>query len=211
MRLRLGPILLLSATAACTSAREPSISAGNEPSAGDRAVVTVSEGTSMSVAAAPDGKQLVMDLQGSLWILPVTGGTARPITDGFNDARQPVWSPDGRTIAFQGYRSGNYDIWAVGPDGSNLRQLTNDAFDDREPAWSHDGTRIAFSSDRGAQSSGGTYDIWILDLKTSQLRQITRDASNDEMPRTAVSGMDSLAACLPPVEGKHAAFEFRSP
>ncbi len=182
MRLRLGPILLLYVIASCTSTREPANTAAVEQSAGDRRAVTVSEGTSMSVAVSPDGKQLVIDLQGTLWILPVTGGPARPITDGFNDARQPAWSPDGTTIAFQGYRSGNYDIWALSPDGRNLRQLTNDAFDDREPAWSHDGTRIAFSSDRGAQSSDGTYDIWILDLQTRQLRPVTRDASNDEMP-----------------------------
>ena len=136
----------------------------------------------MSVAVSPDGRSLAIDLQGTIWVLPAGGGSARPITDHFHDARQPSWSPDGSTIVFQGYRAGNYDIWAVSPDGGRLRQLTNDAFDDREPAWSHDGTRIAFSSDRGAQSSGGTYDIWLLDMRTSRLQQLTRDASNDEMP-----------------------------
>ena len=37
------------------------------------------------------------------------------ITDVFNDARQPVWSPDGRTIAFFAYRDGGYDLWAITP------------------------------------------------------------------------------------------------
>jgi len=112
--------------------------------------ITVSEGTSMSVAVSPDGRTLAIDLQGSIWTLPATGGAAKRITDLFNDARQPVWSRDGKSIAFFGYRDGGYDLWSINPDGSNQRQLTWGNFDDREPVWSHDGTRIAFSSDRGA-------------------------------------------------------------
>ena len=65
--------------------------------------VTVSEGTSMSVAVSPDGKTLAMDMQGSIWTLPASGGTAKRITGLFNDARQPVWSPDGKWITFFGY------------------------------------------------------------------------------------------------------------
>ena len=119
--------------------------------------VTVSEGTSMSVAVSPDGRTLAIDLQGSIWTLPAAGGTAKRITDVFNDARQPAWSPDGKWIAFFAYRDGGYDLWAIAPDGSNQHKLTNGPFDDREPAWSHDGTRIAFASDRGSPlgSSGG--------------------------------------------------------
>src|SRR5580658_2749120 len=76
--------------------------------------ITVHEGTSMQVAASPDGKMLAMDLQGSIWVLPVSGGEARRVTDIFNDARQPQWSPDGRNIIFFGYRAGGYDLWEVG-------------------------------------------------------------------------------------------------
>ena len=96
--------------------------------------VLVHEGTSMSVAASPDGRTLAIDLQGSIWTVPAAGGAATRITDVFNDARQPAWSPDGTAIAFFAYRDGGYDIWAVAPDGSNQRKLTWGAFDDREPA-----------------------------------------------------------------------------
>ena len=114
----------------------------------------VHEGTSMAVSVSPDGKWLAVDLQGSLWIIPTSGGKAKRITDYFNDARQPVWSPDGSRLAYFSYRDGNYDLWTIKPDGSDMRKLTEGAYDDREPAWSPDGRTIAFSSDRS-----GNYDI----------------------------------------------------
>jgi Tol biopolymer transport system component/imidazolonepropionase-like amidohydrolase len=143
--------------------------------------VTVHEGTSMSVAVSPDGRTLAIDLQGSIWTLPAAGGAATRITDVFNDARQPTWSPDGRWITFFAYRDGGYDVWAIAPDGSNQHKLTWGPFDDREPIWSHDGTRIAFSSDRGSPL-GGDYNIWTLEVKSGELKQITRNPADDYMP-----------------------------
>ncbi len=143
--------------------------------------VTVHEGTSMSVAVSPDGRTLAVDLQGSIWTLPAAGGPATRITDIFNDARQPTWSPDGKWITFFAYRDGGYDIWTIGPDGSNQHKLTWGPFDDREPIWSHDGTRIAFSSDRG-NPLGSDYNIWTLDTRTGDLRQLTKAPSDDYMP-----------------------------
>ena len=130
----------------------------------------------MAVAASSDGRALAIDLQGSIWTLPASGGTATRVTDEYNDARQPTWSPDGRWIAFQGFRDGGYDIWAITPRGDSLRQLTWGPYDDREPAWSHDGTRVAFSSDRG---DAGNYNIWTLDVRSGQLQQVTRNRSLD--------------------------------
>jgi Tol biopolymer transport system component/imidazolonepropionase-like amidohydrolase len=146
-----------------------------------RVEVTVSEGTSMSVGVSPEGRTLAIDMQGSIWTLPASGGAAKRITDLFNDTRQPTWSPDGKWITFFGYRDGGYDIWAIAPDGSNQHKLTWGPFDDREPIWSHDGTRLAFSSDRG-DPLGSDYNIWTLDVRSGELKQLTKDPADDFMP-----------------------------
>jgi Tol biopolymer transport system component len=147
--------------------------------------VTVREGTSMAVALSPDKRTLVLDLQGGLWTVPVTGGPAKRITDEYGDARQPSWSPDGRRIAYQGYRDGTWRIWSSAADGSDAKALTSGSFDDREPHWSPDGSRIAFSSDRS-----GNYDVWVLDVAGGQPRQVTKNAANDFLPAWSPDGRE---------------------
>src|SRR5918993_4307998 len=75
--------------------------------------LTIREGTSMAAALSPDGGTLMIDLLGSLWRLPATGGAATRITDEYLDARQPAWAPDSRRIAFQGYDDGVWHLYVL--------------------------------------------------------------------------------------------------
>jgi len=146
-------------------------------SSGRAVRLTLHEGTNMAAALSPDGRTLAIDLLGTLWTMPAAGGAATAITDIFMDARQPSWSPDGRRIAFQAYRTTTWQIWTVNADGSDLKPVTSSPFDDREPVWSPDGRMIAFSSDRS-----GSYDIWILNVATGEVRRATTAPSNEFMP-----------------------------
>ncbi len=191
---------LLGVTVASQTAAPRARAGTRAPVAAVTVDVPVSEGTSMSVAVSPDGRRLAIDLQGSLWVLAATGGPATRITDVFNDARQPAWSPDGQTIAFFAYRDGGYDLWAVNPDGTNQRKLTTGAFDDREPVWSHDGRRLAFSSDRG-DPLGSNYNIWTLEVATGALTQLTTHPAEDSMP--SWSGNDADVSFVSTRDGSH--------
>lgn len=143
----------------------------------------VRAGTSYAVAVSPDGKWLAIDLQGSLWIVPAKGGRARRITDYFNDAHIPTWSPDGTHLAYYAYRDGGYRLWTVRADGGDAHEITQGQFDDRDPAWSPDGKMIAFASERG-----GGYDIWTLEISSGRLNQLTRGPGEDRAPAWSADG-----------------------
>jgi len=145
--------------------------------------VTLTEGTSMAAAASPDRRWIAIDLLGGIWVLPFRGGPAKRLTPELLEARQPTWSPDSESIAFQGYDDGAWHIYVVPREGGDAKAVTSGEFDDREPAWSHDGSRIAFSSDR----YGGIATIWEVALGSGEVRRLTgRDgvmpawASNDQ-------------------------------
>lgn len=153
------------------------------PGAGHTVAFDVHAGTSYSVSPSPDGQWLAIDLQGTLWVVPSKGGEARRITDYYNDAHLPVWSPDGKRLAYYAYRDGDYDLWTVHPDGSDARQLTHGEDDDRDPAWSPDGQSVAFASDRA-----GSYDIWVVNVADGALHQITSGPREDRAPAWSADG-----------------------
>src|SRR5262245_28477029 len=134
--------------------------------------LTLTEGTSMAASASPDGRWIAFDLLGSIWIIPARGGTAERITPDLVEARQPTWSPDSDSIAFQGYDEGTWHIYVIRREGGEIKPVTSGPYDDREPDWSHDGQRIVFSSDRVA----GVPTIWQVAVATGEVGQVsTRD------------------------------------
>ena len=60
--------------------------------------------------------------EGSIWMIPVSGGDPRLVVDGAGSAE---WSPDGTRIAFGSDRNGDNDIYVMDADGGNVRQLTD--------------------------------------------------------------------------------------
>jgi TolB protein len=81
--------------------------------------------------------------------------------------QQPVWSPDGRNIAFSSDKSGNYDIWVLSFKDWQLKQITTDESLDVSPAWSPDGDKLAFISTRS-----GEMEMWIKDLISGKMRRL---------------------------------------
>jgi tricorn protease len=96
-----------------------------------------------------DGKLITFSYLGDIWVVDSIGGVARPVTTHEAHEMLPVFSPDGRYIAFSSNRHGGYDVFVVPVQGGKPRRLTFDAAHDYVCGWTPDGQQILFSSMRG--------------------------------------------------------------
>jgi eukaryotic-like serine/threonine-protein kinase len=118
---------------------------------------------------SPDGKYAMLTVAPpgqkyqKLWLYDLTSGTASPFTFGEGDDLYPVWSPDGKQVAFSSYRSGNQqDIYVKPVGGGSIEQLLLGGEGDKEPdRWSADGRYIIF--DYNSSKTKAT-DVWALPL-----------------------------------------------
>lgn len=161
----------------------PGAKAADQPLAADTRSVTATEGTNICATVSPDGRTVAFDVYAMLWLVPIEGGPAKRLTDEIYEIAQPDWSPDGKTIAFQSYRDGNFHVWTIGADGRGLKQLTKGTFDCREPRWSPDGKTIAFSSDRG-----GRYGVHLLDVASGGITAFSSGPTDEFEPSWSPDG-----------------------
>ncbi len=158
-------------TASSKRSQRLSINVPNDGINRRRRTVSVSNLIS-SYSLSPKGERAVFAARGDIFSVPIEKGGVRNLTRSSNaNDRSPIWSPDGRTIAFISDQSGEEEIWTVAQDGSAPPvQVTSGGKAQRyAPAWSPDGKSIIFSDKDGR--------VHILTLETKQLRQIA-DAPN---------------------------------
>ncbi len=125
------------------------------------------------ISISPDGKKIAFDYTClrdacpfTIAVASIDGTTDVKIISNKEDA-MPVWSPDGKKIAFSSHRTGDWNIFIMDSDGSNQRQLTYGGGVD--PAWSPDGTKIAFVTNN---SEGGA-SVFTIKTDGTGLFQIT--------------------------------------
>jgi tricorn protease len=85
---------------------------------------------------------------GDLWTVPREGGAAQRLTSGAGVETNPVYSPDGSTIAFTGEYDGNTDVYTIPAGGGVPKRLTWHPAPDAVLSWTPDGRKILFASNR---------------------------------------------------------------
>ncbi len=139
------------------------------------------EGTWINLDVSPDGKRIVFDPLGDLYLMPVEGtgdGLAERLTSGSAFDMQPRFSPEGSLIAFASDRDGATNLWVVRPDGTGLRQVSKEKrWFVNSPVWSPDAQYLFARHHFVKERSLGAGEIWMYHLGGESGLQVTEKAS----------------------------------
>ena len=95
---------------------------------------------------SPDGETVVFSYKGNLYTVSSQGGEAKQLTTHQAYDYAPVWSPDGKTIAFASDRFGNFDIYTIPVKGGVPTRITTNSAKETPWTYSPDGKKILFSA-----------------------------------------------------------------
>jgi TolB protein len=126
-----------------------------------------------------------------------------PISGAGGMLTSPVWSPDGKRLAFvQGDRRGNSDILVLDLSTLRARRLTDSNGINTEPSWNPNGNQIAFTSDR----EGGP-QVFLMQDDGSNLRRLTAEGLYNASPAWSPNG--AMIAYVSRFEGKFDLFIYK--
>ena len=98
------------------------------------------------IQISPDGTEIVFCYKGDIYKVSAKGGTATQLTTQESYESSPVWSPDGKQIAFASDRQGNFDVFVMPSDGGAAQRLTTNSAGEIPSAFTPDGKYILFSA-----------------------------------------------------------------
>lgn len=114
------------------------------------------------VDVSPDGRSILFDVLGDLYLVPIEGGKARQLTQGIAYDFQARFSPDGRSVAFISDRKGGDNIWIMDLASGKLRQVSKETNQSvHSPAFSPDGQYLAVRKGTVSTRSISGGEIWI--------------------------------------------------
>lgn len=108
-------------------------------------------------AISPDGKTIAFTYKGDIYKVPSSGGSATPLT--FHEANDlmPIWSKDGKQLAFASDRFGDFDVFVIPAEGGEAKRITWHSAPEYPYSFSADNKSVIFGSTRMDMASNRTY------------------------------------------------------
>jgi imidazolonepropionase-like amidohydrolase/Tol biopolymer transport system component len=153
----------------------------NPPGPAHDANIDVTSGTWMSVDVSPDGKEIVFDLLGDVYTIPIGGGEAKALTTGVAWDMQARYSPNGKWIAFTSDRAGGDNVWIMKRDGSDAKQVSKESFRLlSQPAWTPDSEYVVARKHFTSERSLGAGEMWLYHRTGGDGLQLTKKRTDQK-------------------------------
>ena len=170
---------------------------GDLPEVRERIATVSSEIENAGIS--PTGVRAVFEAHGEILTVPAKKGPTRDLTNtpGVME-REPVWAPDGQSIAYFSDESGLYAVHVASQDGSSPVKkfpISNDAAYYFSPKWSPDSKKLAFYDNR--------LNLWMLDVTTGKATHVGEANYFSEIERDYAWSPDSKWLAYTRVEDNH--------
>jgi Tol biopolymer transport system component len=127
---------------------------------------------------SPDRKEIVFVSGGDIWSVAFSGGMAQMLVSHPATESRPMFSPDGKKMAFGSNRTGNGDIYVLNLETNSLKRITFDDTNDVLDAWSRDGNWLYFSST--SKDIAGMNDIFRVSANGGTPMPVSNDRYTNE-------------------------------
>jgi len=140
---------------------------------------------------SPDGSEIAFVAGGDIWTVPASGGQAHLLVSHPATDDRPLYSPDGKYLAFTSTRSGNGDVYVLTLATGELRRMTWDDGTETLDAWSRDSKWIYFSST--VHDISGMNDIFRVSVDGGTPMEVTADRYTTEFGAAPAPDGSTLA------------------
>ncbi len=143
---------------------------------------TAEEGTWISLDVSPDGRQIVFELMGDLYLMPIEGGEAERLTSGMGHDVQPRFGPDGERVVYVSDRSGGENLWIISTDRQDTTRVTSGKHSSyHSPEFAPSGEYVVASKAQGF----GAAKLWMYHVDGGSGIQLVSGPENYRMSGAA--------------------------